>query len=247
MTPIMTLLRLDNVGKFYGGVAALRGLSFAVEAGEIVGLMGANGAGKTTAFSLIAGTQRPSGGQIWFDGRRIDGRPAYAAARLGIARTFQIVRPFAGLSVTDNVVIAALYGRERGRSRSAAEERAQAILAEVGLAREARRPAGTLTLAAQKRLEIARALATGPRLLLLDEVLAGLTASEVAEALDMIRALHRRYHLTLVVIEHVMRALMHLCRRIIVLHHGEKIAEGSPAQVMADQRVIDSYLGARKA
>jgi len=242
----MTILRLHNVRKFYGGVAALRGLSFAVGAGEIVGLMGANGAGKTTAFSLIAGTQRPSAGEIWFDGARIDRAPAYAAARLGIARTFQIVRPFAGLSVLDNLAVAALYGRERERSRSAAQERAREILAEVGLARDAGRPAGTLTLAGQKRLEIARAIATGPRLLLLDEVLAGLTASEVAAALDMIRALHRCRHLTLLVIEHVMRALMHLCQRIIVLHHGEKIAEGSPAEVVSDQRVIDSYLGARK-
>ena len=242
----MTILRLENIGKSYGGVAALRGLSFAIDAGEIVGLMGANGAGKTTAFSLIAGTQRPSTGEIWFDGRRIDGRPAYTTARLGIARTFQIVRPFAGLSVIDNLVVAALYGHTRDRSRAAAEDRAHDILAEVGLARDATRPAETLTLAGRKRLEIARAIATGPRLLLLDEVLAGLTASEVVEALDMIRALHRRRNLTLVVIEHVMRALMHLCQRIVVLHHGEKIAEGSPGDIIADQRVIDSYLGTRK-
>jgi len=242
----MTILRLENIGKSYGGVAALRGLSLAIGAGEIVGLMGANGAGKTTAFSLIAGTQRPSTGEIWFDGRRIDGRPAYTTARLGIARTFQIVRPFAGLSVIDNLVVAALYGHTREHSRAAAEDRAHGILAEVGLARDATRPAETLTLAGRKRLEIARAIATGPRLLLLDEVLAGLTASEVVEALDMIRALHRRRNLTLVVIEHVMRALMHLCQRIVVLHHGEKIAEGSPGDIIADQRVIDSYLGTRK-
>lgn len=242
----MTILRLQNVGKTYGGVTALRGLSFAIDAGEIVGLMGANGAGKTTAFSLIAGTQRPSVGEIWFDGRRIDGKPAYAAARMGIARTFQIVRPFAGLSVIDNLVIAALYGHARERSRAAAEARAREILAELGLARDADRPAETLTLAGRKRLEIARAIATGPRLLLLDEVLAGLTANEVAEALAMIRALHRRRNLTLVVIEHVMRALTQLCQRIVVLHHGEMIAEGAPAQILADQRVIDAYLGTRK-
>jgi len=242
----MTLLRVENLGKSYGGVAALRGVSFAVSPGEILGLMGANGAGKTTAFSLIAGTQRPTDGAIWFDGRRIDGKPAYAAARMGIARTFQIVRPFGGLRVIDNLVVAALYGRARERSRSAAEDRAREILGEVGLARDAARLAGTLTLAERKRLEVARALATGPRLLLLDEVLAGLTATEVALALDMIRAVHRSRNLTLVVIEHVMRALTQLCQRIVVLHHGEKIAEGSPAAILADQRVIDSYLGKRK-
>jgi branched-chain amino acid transport system ATP-binding protein len=242
----MTLLRLENVGKSYGGVAALRGLSFAVDPGEIVGLMGANGAGKTTAFSLIAGTQRPSDGKIWFDGRRIDGQPAYAAARMGIARTFQIVRPFGGLRVIDNLMVAALYGHARERSRSVAEDRAREILDEVGLARDATRLAQTLTLAGRKRLEVARALATTPRLLLLDEVLAGLTASEVVEALDLIRAIHRRRNLTLVVIEHVMRALTQLCNRIVVLHHGEKITEGSPAEILADQRVIDSYLGTTK-
>jgi branched-chain amino acid transport system ATP-binding protein len=209
--------------------------------------MGANGAGKTTAFSLIAGTQRPTDGEIWFDGKRVDGKPAYAAARMGIARTFQIVRPFGGLRVIDNLIVAALYGRARESSRSVAEDRAREILGEVGLGREAARLAQTLTLAERKRLEVARALATGPRLLLLDEVLAGLTATEVAQALDMIRAVHRSQNLTLVVIEHVMRALTQLCQRIVVLHHGEKIAEGSPAAILADQRVIDSYLGKRKS
>jgi branched-chain amino acid transport system ATP-binding protein len=241
----MTLLRLDNVGKSYGGVVALRGLSFAIAPGEIVGLMGANGAGKTTAFSLIAGTQRPSSGEIWFEGTRIDGKPAYAAARMGIARTFQIVRPFGGLRVLDNLVVAALYGHERKHARSVAQDRARQILDEVGLSRDVLRPAATLTLAGQKRLEIARALATGPRLLLLDEVLAGLTATEVVEALQMIRAVHGRRNLTLIVIEHVMRALTQLCGRIVVLHHGEKIAEGSPSEILADQRVIDAYLGAK--
>ncbi len=240
------LLRLENVGKSYGGVHALRGLSFEVGEGEIVGLMGANGAGKTTAFSLIAGTQRLSNGEIWFDGRRVDGRPAYATARAGIARTFQIVRPLSGLRVIDNLVVAALYGHARVRSRSAAEDRAWTILDEVGLLREANRLAETLTLAGRKRLEVARAVATGPKLLLLDEVLAGLTASEVAAALQMIRELHTRRKLTIVVIEHVMRALTQLSHRIVVLHHGEKIAEGSPTEILTDQRVIEAYLGTKK-
>ncbi len=240
------LLRLENVGKSYGGVHALRGLSFEVGEGEIVGLMGANGAGKTTAFSLIAGTQRLSDGEIWFDGRRVDGRPAYATARAGIARTFQIVRPLPGLRVMDNLVVAALYGHARERSRCDAEDRARTILEEVGLSREANRLAETLTLAGRKRLEVARAVATGPKLLLLDEVLAGLTASEVAAAVEMIRELHTRRKLTIVVIEHVMRALTQLSHRIVVLHHGEKIAEGSPTEILTDQRVIEAYLGTKK-
>ena len=240
------LLRLENVSKHYGGVAALRNLSCTIDEGETVGLMGANGAGKTTAFSLIAGTQRPSSGEIWFDGVRIDGRPAYATARLGIARTFQIVRPFAGLSVMDNLVVAALYGHDNVRSRAAAEAKAHGILTHVGLGPDAARPANALTLAQRKRLEIARALATGPRLLLLDEVLAGLNAREVAEALDMIRALQIRHALTIVIVEHVMKALMQLCHRIVVLHHGEKIAEGAPTEIAANPRVIESYLGMRK-
>ncbi len=240
------LLRLENVGKSYGGVHALRGLSFEVGEGEIVGLMGANGAGKTTAFSLIAGTQRLSDGEIWFDGRRVDGRPAYAIARAGIARTFQIVRPLSGLRVIDNLVVAALYGHARERSRSDAEDRARTILEEVGLSREANRLAETLTLAGRKRLEVARAVATGPKLLLLDEVLAGLTASEVAAAVEMIRELHTRRKLTIVVIEHVMRALTQLSHRIVVLHHGEKIAEGSPTEILTNQRVIEAYLGTKK-
>jgi branched-chain amino acid transport system ATP-binding protein len=241
----MTLLRLTDVSKSYGGVSAVRNFSLEVEEGEIVGLMGANGAGKTTVFSLIAGTQHVTMGQIWFADERIDQRPAYQISRLGVARTFQIVRPFSGLTVLENLIVAALHGHQRAPSRSSADTRSRAILQEVGLADQADQLADTLTLAGRKRLEIARAIATAPRLLLLDEVLAGLTATEVAAALDMIRHLHQRYHLTLVVIEHVMRALMKLCSRIVVLHHGEKLAEGAPADIVADQRVISAYFGKR--
>jgi len=242
----MTLLRLDRVGKRFGGVVAVDDLSFAVEEGAILGLMGANGAGKTTAFGLIAGNLRPSSGAIHLDGQRIDGLRPHRVSRLGVARTFQIVRPFPALSVLDNVATAALYGSGRERSQAGARAVAHDILAEVGLDDRAAEPAEALTLAGRKRLEIARALATAPRLLLLDEVMAGLTATEIAEALAMLQRVQATRRLTIIIIEHVMRVLMRLCDRIVVLHHGEKIAEGAPEAIARDPLVIDAYFGSRR-
>lgn len=240
----MTLLALRAVSKQFGGLRALSDISFDVAAGEIVGIMGANGAGKTTLFSLIAGNERPSGGTIVFDGRALAGLPPHRICRLGIARTFQIVRPFGGLTVEDNVATAAMFGAAQAASPAAAAERALAVLALVGLAERAGDLAETLTLSGQKRLELARAVATGGRLLMLDEVMAGLTPAEVATMLEIVRRLHREYGLTILVIEHVMRALMQLAGRIVVLHHGEKIAEGPPAAIGADPRVHEVYFGA---
>ncbi len=240
----MTLLDLRNVSKNFGGLRALSGISLEVAPGEIVGIMGANGAGKTTLFSLIAGNERPSGGEIVFDGRRLAGLPPHKICRLGIARTFQIVRPFGGLSVEENVATAAMFGAAQAASPAAAVEKARTVLSLVGLAERTGDLAETLTLSGQKRLELARAVATGGRLLMLDEVMAGLTPAEVAAMLEIVRRLHREYHLTILIIEHVMRALMQLAERIVVLHHGEKIAEGTPAEIGADPRVHECYFGA---
>ncbi|HXP31488.1 MAG TPA: ABC transporter ATP-binding protein [Stellaceae bacterium] len=239
----MTLLAVQALSKFFGGLQALKDISFAARAGEILGIMGANGAGKTTLFSLIAGHERPSRGAIRFEGRRIDGMRPDRICRAGIVRTFQIVRPFSAMSVLDNVRTAALFGRRQERSHARATAQAREILAELGLADRAEDAAATLTLSAQKRLEIARALATAPKLILLDEVMAGLTATEINEFLAAIRRIKERRDLTILVVEHVMQALMQLSDRVVVLHHGELIAEGTPKAVAEDERVIAAYLG----
>ena len=239
----MPLLELKSVSKRYGGVIAVREVSFAVESGEICGLMGANGAGKTTLFALIAGHTRPDRGHIEFQGKSLVGLRPDRICRLGIGRTFQIVKPFAGLSVEDNLVAAACFGAAGLRRRAAALAYSYGILEEFGLAQVAKKTAGTLTLSGQKRLELARAVATGAKLLLIDEVMAGLTATEVGAMLDTLRSVKQMRGLTLIVIEHVMRAVMQLAHRVVVLHHGELIADGDPASIAQHPQVLRVYLG----
>ena len=240
----MALLEVERLSKGFGGVLAVNDVSFAIEAGELLGIMGPNGSGKTTLFNLIAGALRPDGGRIRLQGREVAGLAPHRLCARGVARTFQLVRPFAGLSALDNVRVGCLYGRKRGGGGGAGAEAAR-LLALVGLEGRAATPASALTLMDRKRLELARALATGPELLLLDEFMAGLNPAETAAAMALIRRLVAE-GLTVLMVEHIVWALMDLARRIMVLSAGEKIADGPPAVVAADARVVDVYLGAAR-
>ena len=237
------MLTVDRIGKSFGGVRALQDVSFTVPERSIFGIMGANGAGKTTLFAIIAGNLVPSGGAVRLRDLRLTGLPPHRVAAAGVARTFQIVRPFRGLSVQDNVETALRFGA-RDRPAAALAD-AAAILGLTGLDGAAGRPAGDLTLAQQKRLEVARALATGPQLLMLDEVMAGLTPAEVQDTIAMVRRIRNDMGVTVMIIEHVMGALMALSDHVVVLDHGELIAAGPPAQVTDDPAVRSAYLGRR--
>jgi branched-chain amino acid transport system ATP-binding protein len=234
------LLEVAQVTKRFRGLTAVANVSFTVPEGGIVAVIGPNGAGKTTLFNVIAGVFRPDAGDIRFAGASIAGKLPEQVCAAGIARTFQIVRPFRDLSVEDNVLVGALH-RERDVTRARAT--ARQVLARLELAEKSAQKAGALTLPDHKRLEVARALATGPRLLLLDEVMAGLRPTETDRMVAILQALNRDTGLTIVLIEHVMRAVMALSQHIVVLHHGEKIAEGAPDSVVRDRRVLESYLG----
>jgi ABC-type branched-subunit amino acid transport system ATPase component len=238
-------LEVERVSKAFGGVRAVSDVSFTLEQGEILGVMGPNGSGKTTLFNLIAGALRPDGGHIRLRGTDIAGMPPHRVCARGIARTFQLVRPFRELTARENVLVGRLYGRQHGSTAQAVTE-SDRLLRLVGLEERATVPAMHLTLVDRKRLELARALATAPEILLLDEFLAGLNPAETADAMALIRTLPAQ-GVTVLMVEHIVWALMDLCRRLIVLSAGEKIAEGPPEAVAADRNVVDVYLGGAPA
>jgi len=238
----VNLLEVRGLTRRFAGLVAVDNLSFGVAPGSITALIGPNGAGKTTSFNMIAGALLPSAGTVEFAGEAITGLAPETLCRRGIARTFQIVRPLTGMSVLDNVVVGAL---NRVSGLTAARRIAADLLDRVGLGARAGVPASSLTLPDRKLLETAKALATGPRLLLLDEVMAGLRPAEADRVTEVLLAV-RRDGVTILLIEHVMRVVMAIAEKIIVLHHGEKIAEGDPAAVVADPRVVESYLGRRR-
>jgi branched-chain amino acid transport system ATP-binding protein len=240
-------LRIEGVGMKFGGLNALSDVTFDVMKGSVVGLIGPNGSGKTTLMNIVSGVYKPTAGAVRFAGRTIADVPTYDVCKLGIARTFQIVKPFANLSVRENVAVGAMYGREGlGRTSRASFERAQELLEVVGLARVADRQAADLTIPDRKRLEVAKALALDPEVLLLDEVMAGLNATEVDEALHLLRDVNAR-GVTLIVVEHLMKAIMSISTTVVVLAEGRKIAEGTPRDVVSSSAVIEAYLGPRFA
>ena len=242
MTPGSPAVVCRGLQKRYGEVLAVNGLDLEVAAGECFGLLGPNGAGKTTLFNLITGLYLPSKGRIVFEGKDITTAAPHSRCRLGIARTFQLVRPFPQLTVLENVSIGRVYGHDSIKNRFRAEAESLEILEKVGLADRASEKAHTLTLVHRKRLELARALATKPKLLLLDELLAGLNPSEVSASMELIQSI-RNTGITIILVEHVVKAVFGLSDRIVVLNAGQKIAEGTPLEVANNPRVIDAYLG----
>ena len=240
-------LELRGVTKRFGGVAAVDGVTFEIAKGDIVGIIGPNGAGKTTLLNCISGVHRLDGGDIKWEGVSIAGMPSYRIAKLGIGRTFQIVRPFGSMTVRENAAVGALFGNADGRrAPRGAFDLADQVLELVGLKTKASLRVSALTIPDRKRLEVARAVASRPHLLLLDEVMAGLNNVEIDEALDMVRAVHAT-GVTVLLIEHVMRVIIGVCRRAIVLDGGRVLAQGEPEVVLRDERVIQAYLGERYA
>jgi branched-chain amino acid transport system ATP-binding protein len=238
----MRILEGQGVNKFFGGLAAVSNVDFHVDQGEIVGLIGPNGAGKTTLFNLISAALPLSSGEIRFKGQKLNGLKPHKICRLGIARTFQETKVFANMPVFQNVLVGAFFGTPNHISGADAAREASQALEFVGLSAMSTAPVKDLTLVNQKRVEVARALATKPELLLLDELMAGLTPAEVSEAMELVKKI-RNTGITIFMVEHVMKAIMGICERVMVLHHGEKIAEGTCNEISCDRKVIEIYLG----
>ena len=236
------LLSVRDVTLRFGGIVALDGVSFEVERGIVSGLIGPNGAGKTTLFNLITGVHLPTQGRILFNDTDITSTPPHRRCWMGITRTFQLVRPFPELTVLENATIGSVYGRDSSKNRSKAESEALEILAKVGLGGRASEKAKSLTLVNRKRLELARALAAKPKLLLLDELLAGLNPSEVLASMELIQGI-RDTGITIIMVEHLVKAVFGIADRVVVLNAGDLIAQGTPAVIANDQKVIDAYLG----
>jgi branched-chain amino acid transport system ATP-binding protein len=238
----MPILEGEGVTKHFVGLAAVSRVDFNVDEGEVVGLIGPNGAGKTTLFNLISGALVPKPGAVRFKGENITGLKPHKICKMGVARTFQSVKVFANMPALQNVVLGSLFGTSNSMSSADAAREAMGLLEFVGLSEVRATPARELTLANQKRLEVATALATKPELLLLDELMAGLNPTETAEAMELVTRI-REKGVTIFMIEHVMKAIMSVCNRIMVLHHGKKIAEGTPQEIATSRTVVEVYLG----
>jgi branched-chain amino acid transport system ATP-binding protein len=241
----MVLLAIENLSKSFDGLTALSGINFQIEEGEIVGLIGPNGAGKTTLMNVISGVYPPSSGRIFFKGSEISGLPPYSIARFGIGRTFQIEEPFRSLTTVDNVAIGALFGTNRRKaSVKEAVKEAKELLTDLGLQKSLNSPVNELSIRERKKMELAKVLAMRPELLMLDELMAGLNYHEIEEIIELIKRVNQS-RVSIIIIEHVMKAIMAVSQRIIVLHHGSMIADAHPEKVVNDETVIKAYLGQR--